>query len=44
LTFIFPESEQSPLHGRRCCHRVFTVLCWRDMAEMHKIVGYRARL
>jgi hypothetical protein len=23
---------------------VFTVLCWRDMAEMHKIVGYRARL
>jgi hypothetical protein len=42
LTFIFPESEQSPLHGRRCCH-VFTV-CWRDMAEMHKIVGYRARL
>jgi hypothetical protein len=27
LTFIFPESEQSPLHGRRCCHRVFTVLC-----------------
>jgi hypothetical protein len=44
LDFHFPESEQSPLHGRRCCHRVFTVLCWRDMAEMHKIVGYRARL